>query len=60
MHNDVINLVKSGENDNELPTMTASNRRTLWSFSSILMKSFFGGWGIRDRQDCRESSRDPK
>ena len=39
--------------------MTASNLSTLPSFSNILMKSFLGGCGTKDRQLCRESSSEP-
>jgi len=41
-------------------TMIASYLSTNPSFSSILMKSFFGGCGISVSHDCFESSRVPK
>ena len=40
-------------------TRAASYLKTLLSFSNILMKSFFGGCGTSERQDCRESSNEP-
>jgi len=40
-------------------TSAASYLKTLLSFSNILMKSFFGGWGTSERHDCKESSNEP-
>ena len=42
-----------------LLTIDASNRNTFPSFSSILIKSFFGGCGTSDIHDCSESSTEP-
>ena len=54
------NITKINSDGDDCHTMTAANLRILPSFSSILMKSFFGGWGISERQDCLLSSREPK